>query len=263
MAFVALIALVAALGIVPGSTQVAQAGGGPINVPWLRVYQIDPQAVNATDPYSGAVAVAFDTAGLGSLEMIEVCHTPSGCSAFRPGYFFGGYVWGDSIQSGWTWIATFPPTWGTYQARAFLVTSDGRRETITAEPVELQPSREAYRRGASNEVWTFIDQSPTRIGETLKLRIERDLGLPVISAEVCIVGMNWSCQYENQKDWGLLLNGAGTQYLGLVLSHPNIVREGPQGKLVSFPNGASIRVRYTMVDGSSVTYQSQPLFFLP
>lgn len=253
IALVAFVALM--LGIVPGSTQVAQAGGGPTGVPWLRVYQIDPRAVNATDPYSGAVAVAFDTMGLGALETIEVCHTPSGCSAFPPGYYLGGYDWG-STQSGWTWKAV-RPTWGDFQARAIMVTPDGRREQISANPVELWPTREA-----SGEIWPFIDQAPARLGETLKLRIERDLGLPIIQAEICLTGMVWTCQFESDRDWGFLLNGAGTQYFNLVLGHPNIVREGPRGKLLSFPNGASIRVKYTMVDGSSVSFQSQPLFFL-
>lgn len=256
MAFAAFVVLMVGIGSAM-PVQVAQ-DGGPTGVPWLRVYQIDPRAVNATNPYSGAVAVAFDTMGLGTLETIEVCHTPSGCSAFPPGYYLGGYDWG-STQSGWTWMSTFPPTWGTYQARAFLVTPNGRRETISAEPIELQPTREA-----SNEVWPFIDQAPKRLGETLKLRIERDLDLPVIRSEVCIINnMVWTCQYEDNHDWGLLLNGAGTQYLYLTLSHPNIIRERPRGKLVSFPNGAEIRIRYTMVDGSSVSFQSQPLFFLP
>lgn len=240
--------------------QSAQAGGGPTTVPWLRVYQIDPLAVGfapfGVTPYGHAVAIAFD-AGTGNLETIEVCGMDSGCSTFPPGYFFGGYDWSNDIQSGWTWMAT-TPTGSTLRARAIMVTPDGRREQISAEPIELQPSREA-----SNEVWPFIDQAPTRLGETLKLRIERDLGLPVIRAEVCIAGKTWSCQYEDQKDWGLLLNGTGTQHFSLTLTHPNLSREGANGKLLGFPNGASVMVRYTMVDGSSVSFLSQPLFFLP
>lgn len=239
------------------SAQTAQAGGGPTTVPWLRVYQIDPYAVDASNPYGNAFAIAFN-ADLGNFETIEVCHTPGGCSAFPPGYFFGGYVWGNNIQSGWTWIAGVP-TGSTLRARAIMTTPDGRREQVSAEPIVVQPTVEA-----SGEVWVFVDQAPKRLGESLKLQIDRDLGLPIIRSETCLgTGTVWSCRYEDDRDWGLLLNGAGTQHLDLALSHSNIVREGPRGKLVSFPNGASIMVRYTMVDGSSVSFQSDPMFFLP
>lgn len=253
MVLVAFIALMLGIGSVMPA-QVAQAGGGPTMVPWLRVYQIDPRAVDAS-ALGSAVAIVFDTMGLGTVESIETCHTPGGCTgSFRPGYYFGGYDWG-STQIGWSWVVV--PTQGAFRTRAVMVTPDGRRETISAEAIELRLTREA-----SGEVWVFIDQAPTRLGETLKLRIERDLGLPLIRSETCLISNTvWSCRYEDDRDWGLLLNGAGTQKLDLDLSHPNIVHEGPRGKLLSFPNGAQIRVRYTMVDGSSVTYQSQPLFF--
>ncbi|MBI2007293.1 MAG: hypothetical protein HYS83_01130 [Candidatus Blackburnbacteria bacterium] len=258
MALVAFIALT--LGIImPGTTSVAQAGGGPTGVPWLRVYQVDPRSVYA-DAAGSAVVIAFDTKGLGTLESIEICHNRHvGCSSSRSGFYLGGYDWGNSIQTGWTWMAS-TPAGGVLRTRAILTTPDGRREVISTEETELQPTREA-----SNETWVFIDQAPSKIGETLKLRIERDLGLPIIRSEVCITGMTtsivWACRYEDERDWGLLLNGAGTQFLDLTLSHPNLVREGPRGKLLSFPNGAQITARYTMVDGSSVSFQSQSLSF--
>lgn len=259
MALMAFITFVL-IGAVAPDTQVAQAGGGPTGVPWLRVYQVDPRAVEASTP-GPAVAIVYDTAGLGNVESIYVC-VKHDCINFVPGFHFGGYEWGNP-QTGWSWLV-LPASWlimsprGVLHTQAVMVSNGGRREIISSEPAALEPRLEA-----SGEVWPFIDQAPTRLGETLKLRIERDLGLPIIQAEICFAGMVWTCQYENDRDWGFLLNGAGTQKLDLVLGHPNIVREGPRGKLLSFPNGASIRVRYTMVDGSSVTYQSEPLYFLP
>lgn len=259
MALVAFIALM--LGVVPGNTQVAQAGGGPTTVPWLRVYQIDPRGVGASTP-GPAIAIVYDTVGLGSVKSIYVCVKRDDCINFVPGFHFGGYEWSNP-QTGWSWLA-LPTSWlvmspqGLLHTQAVMVSNEGRREIISSEPAALEPRLEA-----SGEIWPFIDQAPARLGETLKLRIERDLGLPIIQAEICLTGMVWTCQYESDRDWGFLLNGAGTQYFNLVLGHPNIVREGPGGKLLSFPNGASIRVKYTMVDGSSVSFQSQPFFFLP
>lgn len=237
-------------GIVPNSVQ---ASGGPTKSPWLRIYQVDPRWISAGDSSTGIVLV-FDTLGAGWVESVQLCES-GGCGRFPVGYPLGRYNWEWNISSGWVWVATKPFT--LVGARAYMVAQDGRQETITAESIEVQPST-----GASGEVSLRIKTAPQKIGDRLELEIDRDLPLPVMAVHVCVNGPVWGCQYEASQDWGFLLNGSGTQSLSLTLDYPNLIREGPDGKLKSFPDGATIQIRYDLIDGSSFT-RADILRFLP
>lgn len=240
--------------IVP--TQDAQAGGPRTTVPWLQIYQVDPQSLYADGVTT--FVVAYDTTDIGMVEEIQFCYD-SRCGSSSPAFDLGGYhttPWGYRHR-GWNWIGVSPAPSQVY-ARAVVATQNGQREVMTTAQLGLQAVSHA-----SGEVWPFVDQVPQKLGDPILIRIERNLGLPIIHSDVCFVGMTWSCQYENTEDWGMALNGAGTQILkGLTLSPPNVARQGPNGKLSNFPDGAQIRMRYTMIDGSSIEYWHPPLRFL-
>lgn len=239
------------LGFVP-NVGIVQADHEP-TAPWLRLYQIDPRAVHASTMES-AMALAFDTRGQGHIESIQVCHNSGSCSTFSPGYYLGSYRWG-STGEGWTWL-TVPS--GVIHAQAVMVTNEGRREMISSNGFILQAAEKA-----AESVWLYVSQAPKQEGDEFTVKIDRELGLPVTTAQVCIVqDLLGACQYETSEEWGMLLNGSGTQNLKLVLTNPNTVHQDPFGKLFSFPDGASIVVAYTLADGSRVSH-SQTLDFLP